>query len=215
MQAIGRSGYAFYLAKYGGDFDPDTGSDEQYAALLFMVIITACVSVGYLIILLLLQPSAYSEFRAMLGLPPIARVDNTPRPSRSTMTQQNRSTVAKPSECYERKSTAPWMSSTNYNDAMGSERGTSFAGWAKSSILGLFEEENTFDDRPEDELFAVLRDMTSFAEHSATTSSMHQSRSSAGSISTVSTQHGGALEMSSMGSSHAGVSRSTDSSLEP
>eukprot|EP01040_Poterioochromonas_malhamensis_P000429 gene429-461_t len=66
VQAIGRSGYAWYEFAYGYYIDMDDPNPEQYASLIFLTIVTPFVSIGYLIIFLAMQPRAYEEFRQMV-----------------------------------------------------------------------------------------------------------------------------------------------------
>jgi hypothetical protein len=66
VQAIGRSGYAWYEFEYGVDIDTDDPTDQQFASLIFLTIITPFVSIGYLIIFLVMQPNAYKEFKKMV-----------------------------------------------------------------------------------------------------------------------------------------------------
>jgi hypothetical protein len=67
IQAIGRSGYAWYEAEYGFNLDQDDATNTQFAAMLCFTIMTPIVSVGYLIIFLIMQPNAYREFLSMLS----------------------------------------------------------------------------------------------------------------------------------------------------
>jgi hypothetical protein len=66
VQAIGRSGYAWYEFEYGVNIDVDDPTQEQFASLIFLTIITPMVSIGYLIIFLVMQPRAYLEFKRMI-----------------------------------------------------------------------------------------------------------------------------------------------------
>lgn len=66
VQAIGRSGYAWYEFAYGYYIDMDDPNPEQYASLIFLTIVTPFVSIGYLIIFLAMQPRAYEEFWQMV-----------------------------------------------------------------------------------------------------------------------------------------------------
>jgi hypothetical protein len=68
VQAIGRSGYAFYEYAYGADVSPSNNAPGAYGCLIFLSIITPTTSVGYLIIFLLMQPKAYDHFKAMICL---------------------------------------------------------------------------------------------------------------------------------------------------
>jgi hypothetical protein len=66
VQAISRSGYAWYEQQYGMNIDQDDVNTTQYACLIFLTIITPSVSIGYLIIFLVMQPDAYRTFEAMM-----------------------------------------------------------------------------------------------------------------------------------------------------
>lgn len=59
IQTVGRAGSAWYDLAYGLDYDPTHPGDIRYSSLLFMVIITPLVSVGYLIVFLWMQPKAW------------------------------------------------------------------------------------------------------------------------------------------------------------
>lgn len=212
----------------------DSASDLQYAGLIFLSVITPLVSVGYLLLLVLLQPTAGDEFRAMLGLPPLPKpqVEATERPSRNTVLQR-RSTAHNsrnaPSADVEllRRSTTGWFRQSSvpypFADADGSERGTSIAAWAKSSLAAFWYEDDGLggmDGRTDAELFAVLagQDAPSVVtDASTTTNSLHQhSRYSGESLSTISSARH--IELSSMGSASASASvgvRSTESSVDP
>lgn len=65
LQAISRSGYAWYEFEYGAQVDQSEVSTKQYSAMIFLTVITPTVSVGYLIIFLKMQPHAYEHFKAM------------------------------------------------------------------------------------------------------------------------------------------------------
>lgn len=67
LQALGRSGYAWYEASYGSNIDPNRASRSQYACLIFLTIVTPLVSVGYLVIFLVMQPSALQILKSKLS----------------------------------------------------------------------------------------------------------------------------------------------------
>jgi hypothetical protein len=75
VQAIGRSGCAWYEGSYGYNFDPDGGfnfnpsgtSDTQFAAQCLMVVSTPLISVGYLAIFLIMQPNALKTLGQITG----------------------------------------------------------------------------------------------------------------------------------------------------
>lgn len=75
VQAIGRSGCAWYEGAYGYNFAPNRGfnfnpsdtSDQQFAAQCLMVISTPLISVGYLVIFLIMQPNAARTLEESLG----------------------------------------------------------------------------------------------------------------------------------------------------
>lgn len=66
VQAIGRSGYAWYEFSYGSNVSASNASSDEYACLIFLSLITPFVSVGYLIIFLMMQPKAYEHFKALI-----------------------------------------------------------------------------------------------------------------------------------------------------
>jgi len=83
LQAIGRSGCAWYEMTYKYNFDPDTGfnfnpedtSDMQFAAQCLMVISTPLISIGYLCIFLIMQPDAKRTLYELLGRPSCWNID--------------------------------------------------------------------------------------------------------------------------------------------
>lgn len=75
LQAISRSGFAWYELQYGYDFEVSncTGDEACYAALIYSVIITPTVSFGYLALFLKIEPHAYTKFRELFCLGPSSR----------------------------------------------------------------------------------------------------------------------------------------------
>jgi hypothetical protein len=80
VQAVGRTGCAWYEMQYGYNFSRDSGfnfnpsytNDEQFAAQCLMVICTPLISIGYLTIFLIMQPDAWvklQQYLALLNLP--------------------------------------------------------------------------------------------------------------------------------------------------
>lgn len=65
IQTIGRVGSAWYDLAYGLDYDPTHPGDIRYSSLLFMVVITPLVSVGYLVVFLWMQPKAWRHLCAV------------------------------------------------------------------------------------------------------------------------------------------------------
>lgn len=81
VQALGRSGFAWYEGEYGNNvFSLQDVSSRQYAAMVFCVLVTPMMSVGYLGIFLFMQPEAMEHFKALVFcrtyVPPKLRVDN-------------------------------------------------------------------------------------------------------------------------------------------
>jgi len=70
VQAIGRSGYAWYELTYGPYMEYHNVSTEQYSSLIFLSIITPIVSIGYLVIFIIMQPSGYEHCKALLTCQP-------------------------------------------------------------------------------------------------------------------------------------------------
>jgi hypothetical protein len=67
VQALGRSGYAFYEGMYGNDVTPLPYIDQtQYDIMIFCVLVTPCISVGYLCIFLFMQPEALIHIKTFL-----------------------------------------------------------------------------------------------------------------------------------------------------
>lgn len=67
VQAVSRSGYAWYQEAYGTQMDPDKSDNVQFALLVFIGIITPTLSVGNLLIFLRMQPHAYTEFKLLFS----------------------------------------------------------------------------------------------------------------------------------------------------
>lgn len=67
VQALGRSGFAWYEGAYGNDATSvNAVPKSQYDAIIFCVLVTPMISVGYLAIFLFMQPEAMEHFKAML-----------------------------------------------------------------------------------------------------------------------------------------------------
>jgi len=68
VQAISRSGYAWYEFQYGFDFSyaSTTGNPLRYTALLYSAVITPIASIGYLLVFLRIEPTAFEEFKHLL-----------------------------------------------------------------------------------------------------------------------------------------------------
>lgn len=67
IQAVGRSGCAWYEAVYGLDYNPEKPSNPQFASLLYMAIAMPLVSVGYLLVFLWMQPNAWRHLKMLLN----------------------------------------------------------------------------------------------------------------------------------------------------
>ena len=67
IQAIGRSGFAWYELQWGFTFDVShcQGDSLRYTVLIYATIITPLVSVGYLAIFLMIEPHAYNKFKSL------------------------------------------------------------------------------------------------------------------------------------------------------
>ncbi len=70
VQAISRSGCAWYEWKYGFDFDPKSADENRFIAQCFMALLTPSASIGYMVIFLLMQPHAYECLKATLTCQP-------------------------------------------------------------------------------------------------------------------------------------------------
>jgi hypothetical protein len=67
IQAVSRSGSAWYEMQYKFDFDPtERVSRTQFVAQCFMALLTPSASYGYLVIFLLMQPNAWECLMATL-----------------------------------------------------------------------------------------------------------------------------------------------------
>eukprot|EP01039_Chlorochromonas_danica_P005098 gene5099-5602_t len=67
VQALSRSGLSWYEGIYGLNFNPHEATPTQYACMIFFTIVTPMASVGYLVIFLIMQPSAYTLLKSKLG----------------------------------------------------------------------------------------------------------------------------------------------------
>lgn len=67
VQSLSRSGLAWYEEVYGINFSPHEATPTQYACIIFFTIVTPLASVGYLVIFLIMQPSAYTLLKSKLG----------------------------------------------------------------------------------------------------------------------------------------------------
>lgn len=66
VQGIGRSGYAWYEYQYGPYRTDDNLTDEKMICLIYLSIMTPLVSIGYLLLLCIMQPQAYTHFYALI-----------------------------------------------------------------------------------------------------------------------------------------------------
>jgi hypothetical protein len=66
VQAIGRSGCAWYEFEYGFKFHETNPGPEKSAAMFYLAVVTPLVSIGYLVIYLKMQPNAYRCLRSLV-----------------------------------------------------------------------------------------------------------------------------------------------------
>lgn len=92
LQAISRSGNAWYELQFGVDIDQDDISTTQYACQIFLTIITPTVSVGYLIVFIIMQPLAYQHFLAMMQCRTLDMKEMELRESQKSVDNQERTT---------------------------------------------------------------------------------------------------------------------------
>lgn len=174
------------------------------------------MSVGYLIIFLVMQPTAYDHFKAMFGIPikpkppvdtRVSRVTRVNRPTAASVGNQTRtSDGADMSSMTGPKSFSGWSHSAYAaHDVEDAARETSL--WNKSSFFNYNEEDaaeqEAYDQCTEEELYATLNAATRASEAgdelSTTNSTLHPSLSSAGSASTSGHRPGAILSESLSG----------------
>lgn len=90
VQAISRSGLAWYEIAYGYKINSDNPTPIQFASLLVVSIITPFASVAYLLIFLMMQPDAYQQFLCMILGRSVPAVSATRKSSREVSNQHSR-----------------------------------------------------------------------------------------------------------------------------
>lgn len=68
LQALSRSGSAWYEASYGADYDSQDLSAGKFACVVFLAVVTPLVSFGDLCLFLAMQPQARRRFLALFFL---------------------------------------------------------------------------------------------------------------------------------------------------
>lgn len=117
IQAISRSGYAWYELQYGATIDVDNPSPDQFASLIFLTIVTPFVSIGYMVIFIVMQPDAYQHFLAMFGC------GSYGRPNENALANHNSTEIQNPVRTNRNRQTIETLS--YYTDGVeGDEEGT-------------------------------------------------------------------------------------------
>ena len=180
LQTISRSGYAWYESQYGFDFSVTEAEHNQsrYAALMFTAIITPTVSVGYLILFLTIEPNAYDCFKELFccGSSSSSKRQHNKSQNDSlrassnfegTTTTTTTNNTTDPSNMCELNSSGIRESIDSDNNRQTDYRYQSESSmyrhsWNvfRSSIADFFipADEKDFDNRTEDEIFAIINE---------------------------------------------------------
>jgi hypothetical protein len=76
VQAIARSAYSYYEFEYGAfRGDDDDPSDNKQACMIYLTLVTPLVSIGYLVILCVMQPKAYLHLKAIVTCRPYEEIE--------------------------------------------------------------------------------------------------------------------------------------------
>jgi len=165
LQTVSCSGYAWYENQYGFDFSVSQAQHDpqRYGLLIYSAIIITTISVDYLILFLYIEPHAYRIFKKIFcGI-------DTPEKKEEENDADNRSTNSKVYESNngsqsQRQSNAR-IDHTERGDSMLQYGNNSSAySWNefKLSITNFFTpQDSVYDNRTEDEIFAVIDDIPS------------------------------------------------------
>jgi hypothetical protein len=176
LQTISRSGYAWYEFQYGFDFRVTEAKHdpERYGLLIYSAIIAPTVSISYLILFLYIEPHAYKIFKKVFcGIDTTGKKeedhdDDDYKSTTSRMDQSNRASNQSEIDILERRlqRSNVYNNSTEMENSFyqyGSTTITRFV-WNdfRSSITNFFNlQDDIYDNRTEDEIFAVIDDIPS------------------------------------------------------
>jgi len=187
LQTVSCSGYAWYEFQYGFDFNvSQTEHDpERYGLLMYSAIIITTVSVDYLILFLYIEPHAYKIFKKVF-----CGIETSDRKEEED-DADNRSTNSKVRESNnwsqsQRQSNVHIDHMERRDSLFQYGNNSSIYSWNefKLSFTNLFTtQDDVFDNRTEDEIFAIIDDTSSPTLPASTTETstiniMHLSSSS-------------------------------------
>jgi hypothetical protein len=187
LQTVSCSGYAWYEFQYGFDFNVSkTEHDpERYGLLIYSAIIITTVSVDYLILFLYIEPHAYKIFKKVF-----CGIETSDR-KEEEVDADNRSTNSKVRESNnwsqsQRQSNVHIDHMERRDSLFQYGNNSSIYSWNefKLSFTNLFTtQDDVFDNRTEDEIFAIIDDTSSPTLPASTTETstiniMHLSSSS-------------------------------------
>ena len=163
LQTLSCSGYAWYENQYGFDFSVSQAQHDpqQYGLLIYSAIIITTISVDYLILFLYIEPHAYRIFKKIFcGI-------DTPEKKEEENDADNRSTNSKVYESNggsqsQRQSNARIDHTERGDSMLQYDNNSSTYSWNefKSSITNFFTpQDSVYDNRTEDEIFAVIDDI--------------------------------------------------------
>lgn len=162
IQAIGRSGYTWYEFDYGTAVGEDDANNTEYAALIFLTVITPMVSVGYLLIFVMMQPNAYRQLKQLLSCSPQDKQEpkepNTMNNNKELNGQrsQDSGTFGNQRDFYAQTNFDPFdperMTSVSGGVTPHTESRVSMIEWARKSYMM----EVINDMRDEDELYELM-----------------------------------------------------------
>jgi len=177
LQTISRSGYAWYEFQYGFDFRVTEAQHdpERYGLLIYSAIIAPTVSISYLILFLYIEPHAYKIFKKIfcgIDTPEKKEEDHDDDDYKSTtsrMDESNRASNQSEIDILERR----LQRSNVYNNS--TEMENSFYQYGSTTITRFvwndfrlsitnflnLQDDNIYDNRTEDEIFAVIDDIPS------------------------------------------------------
>jgi len=162
LQAISRSGYAWYESQYGFDFRVSEAEHdpERYTALMYSAIITPTVSFGNLILFLIIEPNAYIIFKEIfykIKKPSHDDDDNDVTSQSTTSTVHDTQTInVADNSRYKSKQMENTTSELRFS-------------WdnIRNSVVNLFisdDNYDNYDNRTEDEIFAIINENLSINE---------------------------------------------------
>ena len=193
LQTVSCSGYAWYENQFGYDFSVSEAEKDplRYGLLIYSAIIITTVSIDYLILFLYIEPHAYKIFKKVfccIDTPEKKKEedDDDDGDNRSTTSKLYKSNYSSQSQ---RQSNVP-IDHVERGDSMyqyGNNRSTTSWNEFQSSISNFFNpQDEVFDNRTEDEIFAVIDDICILHSSPSSSSSVQTSMSE---TSTVNIMH--------------------------